>query len=247
MRPLTNHCPKPLLNVRGQPLIAWHVRALAAAGVRDLMINTAWLGDQIEPQLRPLAAELGCQISYSHEGLDFGQALETAGGIARALPALAEVFWVVAGDVYMPEFGFPARSLQAFSASPAQAHLWLVPNPPHHPRGDFGLSAEGRALSRPQDTQSRHPAGLPALGPGHAHTDTYTFSTVALYKRRFFAELPTGNPQGIKAALAPMLRKAMDNGRVSAELYTGPWTDVGTPERLAELNGQASPQPDRRP
>jgi len=220
MRPLTDHCPKPLLSVRGKTLIAWHVHALAAAGVREMLVNTAWLGAQIEPSLRPLAEELGCHIRYSHEGLDFGDALETAGGIARALPELAEVFWVVAGDVFMPEFTFPGHAMQSFVRSPALAHLWLVPNPAHNPGGDFGLNSEGLALSRPE--------------PGRS----YTFSTVALYKRSFFAELPAGNPQGRKAALAPMLRQAMDNHRVSAEIYTGSWTDVGTPERLAELNGQ---------
>lgn len=220
MRPLTDHCPKPLLNVRGKTLIAWHVRALAAAAVPEMMVNTAWLGEQIEPHLRPLAEELHCHIRYSHEGLDFGEALETAGGIARALPQLAEVFWVVAGDVFMPEFTFPRHAMQNFVRSPALAHLWLVPNPSHNPSGDFGLDGEGMALSRPE--------------PGRR----YTFSTVALYKRSFFAELPAGNPQGLKAPLAPMLRRAMDNGQVSAEIYTGPWTDVGTPERLAELNGQ---------
>ena len=221
MRPLTDHCPKPLLNVRGQPLIAWHLRALAAAGVSELMINTAWLGEQIEPHLYPLATELGCHIHYSHEGRDFGDALETAGGIARALPELADVFWVVAGDVFMPEFTFSAQAVQRFVHSRALAHLWLVPNPEHNRRGDFGLSAEGLALNLPNDSQ----------------VPRYTFSTVALYRRGFFNALPQGNPQGLKAALAPMLREAMDHGQVSAEVYTGPWTDVGTPERLAELNG----------
>jgi MurNAc alpha-1-phosphate uridylyltransferase len=221
MRPLTDLCPKPLLNVRGQAMITWHLHALAAAGVHDLVINTAWLGEQVEPHLRPLAKELGCHIHYSHEGRDFGDALETAGGIARALPELADVFWVVAGDVFMPEFTFSAQALQNFEQGAALAHLWLVPNPEHNRRGDFGLSAQGLALNLPTDTP------LPR----------YTFSTVALYRRSFFNALPQGNPQGLKAALAPMLREAMDHGQISAEVYTGPWTDVGTPERLAELNG----------
>ncbi|MEI7784094.1 MAG: nucleotidyltransferase family protein [Betaproteobacteria bacterium] len=225
MRPLTDLCPKPLLNVRGQALIAWHVRALVAGGASELMVNTAWLGEQIEPQLQPLAAELGCHIRYSHEGRDFGQALETAGGIARALPELAEVFWVLAGDVFMPGFTFTAQALQGFERSAKQAHLWLVPNPAHNPRGDFGLSADGLALN------------LPALDQRPPDVQSYTFSTVALYRRSFFAGLPAGNPEGLQVALAPMLRQAMDNGQVSAEIYTGPWADVGTPERLAELNG----------
>jgi MurNAc alpha-1-phosphate uridylyltransferase len=111
------------------------------------------------------------------------------------------------------------------------AHLWLVPNPAHNPSGDFGLSAEGLALNLPKPT-------LPAAADAPAR---YTFSTIALYRRAFFEAawcgIPAGNPAGIKAPLAPLLRAAMDAGRVSATLYTGPWTDVGTPERLAELNG----------
>ena len=166
-----------------------------------------------------MAEQLGCQIRYSHEGRDFGDALETAGGIARALPDLADVFWVVAGDVFMPQFEFTTAAVERFSHSPALAHLWLVPNPPHNPGGDFGLDGQ-RALN------------LPAGDAGRRHT----FSTVGLYRRAFFSSLPAGNPQGIKSALAPLLRRAMDNGQVSAEVYPGPWTDVGTPERLAELN-----------
>ena len=219
MRPLTDDRPKPLLSVRGQALIDWHVRALAHGGFDRLLVNTAWLGEQIEPHLAPLAEQLGCQIDYSHEGRDFGDALETAGGIARALPDLADVFWVVAGDVFMPQFEFTTAAVERFSHSPALAHLWLVPNPPHNPGGDFGLDGQ-RALN------------LPAGDAGRRHT----FSTVGLYRRAFFSSLPAGNPQGIKSALAPLLRRAMDNGQVSAEVYPGPWTDVGTPERLAELN-----------
>jgi MurNAc alpha-1-phosphate uridylyltransferase len=221
MRPLTDHCPKPLLKVRGQALLAWHVRALAAGGFADLLINTAWLGEQIEPTLAPLAAQLDSRIRYSHEGLDFGGALETAGGIARALPHLADVFWVVAGDVYAPQFAFSREAFDRFAASSGLAHLYLVPNPAHNPGGDFGLDAHSqRALN---------------LAAGHPER-RYTFSTIALYRREFFAGVPAGNPQGLKLALAPLLRQAMDRGQVSAEVYTGAWTDVGTPERLAELN-----------
>jgi MurNAc alpha-1-phosphate uridylyltransferase len=186
-----------------------------------LLINTAWLGEQIEPALAPLAAQLDSRIRYSHEGLDFGGALETAGGIARALPHLADVFWVVAGDVYAPQFAFSREAFDRFAASSGLAHLYLVPNPAHNPGGDFGLDGHSqRALN---------------LAAGHPER-RYTFSTIALYRREFFAGVPAGNPQGLKLALAPLLRQAMDRGQVSAEVYTGAWTDVGTPERLAELN-----------
>ncbi len=227
MRPLTDTTPKPLLPVHGKPLLQWHVDALARGGFTDIVINTAWLGAQIPDHFGPQPLSDGRQalsISYSHEGVDFGGALETAGGIVRALPQLGEMFWVLAGDVYAPDFVFSPTAVQRFAASDALAHLWLVPNPAHNLKGDFGLSPEGLALNLPPD----HP------GP------RYTYSTIGLYRRALFeppwCELPAGNPQGVKAALAPLLRRAMDAGRVSAELYTGAWTDVGTPERLAQLN-----------
>lgn len=151
MRPLTDHTPKPLLLVRGKPLIGWHIEALARGGFTDLVINTAWLGEQISAclssQLSHIKGLCGSKdgghalsISYSHEGRDFGDALETAGGIARALPQLGEVFWVLAGDVFVPGFEFLQRDVDRFVASNQLAHLWLVPNPDHNPKGDFGLS-----------------------------------------------------------------------------------------------------------
>jgi MurNAc alpha-1-phosphate uridylyltransferase len=231
MRPLTDTCPKPLLQVQGQPLLQWHLQALAQAGVGRVVINTAWLGAQISDRFGGVFGLQGNEIkrgqlsiSYSHEGADFGGALETAGGIARALPQLGPVFWLAAGDVYAPDFVFDAAAVQAFEASHLLAHLWLVPNPPHNPRGDFGLSAQGLALN------------LPADDP----TPRYTYSTLALLRAELFAlpwcDIPRGNPAGAAAPLAPLLRRAMDQGRVGASLYTGRWTDVGTPERLAELN-----------
>ena len=227
MRPLTDSTPKPLLMVRGRALIEWHVQALAASGFTRLVINTDWLGAQIpayfEHQIELNPNQYGrkkLSISYSEEGVDFSGALETAGGVARALPLLGEVFWVLAGDVYTPGFAFTQAAVDQFTASGKLAHLWLVSNPAHNPKGDFGLSADGLALNLP--SQSSEPR--------------YTFSTIALYRKAFFDTLPFGNPHGIKAPLAPLLRAAMDNQQVSAELHTGPWTDVGTPERLAELN-----------
>lgn len=222
MRPLTDTCPKPLLQVQGKPLMQWHLDALQRDGAGPVLVNTAWLGEQIE-------AAFGPALQYSHEGRDFGGALETAGGIARALPHLHDVFWVLAGDVFAPDFVFSADAVQAFEADTALAHIWLVPNPEHNPAGDFGLDAKGAqadglALDLPRDTPQPR----------------YTYSTIGLYRKALFLEpwcdIPPGNPQGVRAALAPLLRKAMGQGRVKASLYTGAWTDVGTPQRLQQLN-----------
>ena len=227
MRPLTDLTPKPLLEVQGRPLLQWHLDALARAGWRRALVNTAWLGGQIPDRFGtrwPAQADVALELGYSMEAQDFGGALETAGGIVRALPWLDEVFWVVAGDVFVPGFDFAPEAMERFAASSMLAHLWLVPNPAHNPKGDFGLSQEGLALN------------LPADHPGLRHT----YSTIGLYRRELFQEphcdIAAGNPQGIAAPLAPLLRAAMDTGRISAELMSGPWTDVGTPERLAALN-----------
>ena len=213
MRPLTDATPKPLLEVQGKPLMQWPMEALAAGGFTRQLANTAWLGEQIEQRY-------GDRLACSHERRDFGSALETAGGIVRALPMLDEVFWVLAGDVYAPDFAFTQAAVDRFAASGKLGHIWLVPNPAHNLKGDFGLSPEGLALNQAQVK--------------------YTFSTIGLYRRALFeppwCTIPSGNPAGIKAPLAPLLRAAMDNGHITAELYTGPWTDVGTPERLAQIN-----------
>lgn len=226
MRPLTDTTPKPLLRVRGQPLMQWPMQALARGGFTRQLVNTAWLGEQIPAQWGDRVTWPGLpevQIAYSHEGQDFGRALETAGGIVRALPQLAEVFWAVAGDVFAPDFVFTPEALQGFTASQALAHVWLVPNPAHNLGGDFGLSESGQVLNLPQGAAGRD----------------HTFSTIALYKKSFFAGcgVPTGNPEGVALALAPLLRAAMDRGQVTGEVYAGDWTDVGTPQRLAQLNG----------
>jgi MurNAc alpha-1-phosphate uridylyltransferase len=252
MRPLTDTCPKPLLQVRGKPLLQWHLEALARAGCGAAVVNTAWLGEQMEayfgehfhPALSagavattPTHANTGVALHYSHEGRDFGGALETAGGIVRVLPHLDDVFWVAAGDVFAPDFVFDPKAVAAFAASGLLAHIWLVPNPAHNPGGDFGLSAEGLALNLPK-----------LAAPASTGTpQRYTFSTIALYRRAFFeaawCDIPTGNPTGVKAPLAPLLRAAMDAGLVGASLYTGRWTDVGTPERLQQLNSDPRPTP----
>jgi len=223
MRPLTDTTPKPLLEVRGKPLMQWPMEAMAAGGFTELVVNTDWLGEKISGRFgaKPLLnGRSALSISYSDEGRDFGGALETAGGIVRALPQLGEVFWVAAGDVFAPDFAFTQVAVDRFVASGKLAHLWLVPNPAHNLKGDFGLSADGLALN--------------------SAAEKFTFSTIGLYRAAIFAppycNIPPGNPAGAKAPLAPILRAAMDNELVSAELYTGPWTDVGTPERLLQLN-----------
>lgn len=255
MRPLTDTTPKPLLAVRGQPLLMWHVQALLDGGFERLVINTAWLGEKIhhflgtlcateQNGLPPQTATTAADILFSDERADFGQALETAGGIARALPLVfpqatpgqpseQDVFWVVAGDVFVPGFAFSQACVARFRASNHLAHLWLVPNPVHNPAGDFGLSADGLALNLPKLAGAGDTADIPR----------YTYSTIGLYRAELFSapwcDIAPGNPHGTPAPLAPLLRRAMDAGRVSAELYLGEWTDVGTPERLAQLNAPA--------
>jgi N-acetyl-alpha-D-muramate 1-phosphate uridylyltransferase len=246
MRPLTDAMPKPLLPVRGQPLMQWAMQGLRRGGISHLVINTAWLGEQI-PQyfgdVFDVAGQAPMHLHYSQEGVDFGGALETAGGIVRALPQLADVFWVAAGDVFAPDFVFAPEAYEHFEMSPQLAHIWLVPNPEHNLGGDFGLSADGLALNLPKlATTTVHDElhSKPITSGQTIQQPRYTFSTIALYKRAFFeaawCDIPAGNPTGVKAPLAAMLRAAMDNGMVSASLYTGAWTDVGTPERLAQLN-----------
>ena len=264
MRPLTDHTPKPLLRVRGQPLLQWWVDALARGGVREVLVNTAWLGEQIEDYfgLQPgpggreqLSKNDRPTIRFSSEGRDFGHALETAGGIARVLPWLApaagDVFWVLAGDIFAPGFVFDPEAAARFAASGRLAQLWLVPNPPHHPGGDFGIGADGLALNEAPAGGPSPAAGPPQGGwapPGgsapcaageRGGSIRYTFSTVGLYRRALFeppwCDIAPGNPQGTAAPLAPLLRRAIAAGQVGARLYTGAWTDVGTPERLAAL------------
>ena len=157
MRPLTDQTPKPLLAVQGKPLITWHLESLARAGVREVVINTAWLEEQFPAALGD-GSNFGMRILYSHEGARFGGALETAGGIATALPLLRDApFWLVAGDVYMPGFDFPATDALRFAASAALAHIYLVPNPPHSPVQEYA----GREKSRTGTAAARGHAKRP--------------------------------------------------------------------------------------
>ena len=201
MRPLTDRTPKPLLKVGGTPLIVHHIRALQQAGVTRLVINHAHLGQQIEDYLGT-GAQFGVDISYSPEGE--GAALETGGGIYRALPLLgADPFLVVNGDVWT------AIDYSRLVIGDVDAHLIMVNNPEHNPQGDFALS-DGKVSQQ-----------------GSAKL---TYSGIGVFRPELFVGCKPG-----KFPLAPILRDAMDRGRVSGELYAGPWIDVGTPQRLQQV------------
>lgn len=214
MRPLTLVTPKPLLVAGGEPLIAWHLRKLAAIGVRDVVINTSWLAPQFPDTLGDGGA-YGLHLHYTHEG---DTPLETGGGIAHALPLLGEEpFIVVNGDIWT-DFDFARLRLAAGD----DAHLVLVDNPPQHPRGDFALQG-GRVAN---DSVRR-----------------LTFSGMGVYHRRLFDDWRAviGDTPGARATpprfpLAPLLRTAMHRNGVSGEHHAGRWTDVGTPDRLAQLD-----------
>ncbi len=209
MRPLTDHTPKPLLQAGGKPLIVWHIERLVRAGITDLVINHAHLGAQIEQTLGD-GRQFGAHIRYSSEGA----ALETAGGIAFALHLLGDQpFAVVNGDIYC-DYDFARLPVLAAKMQQSQdsAHLVLVDNPPHHPNGDFGL----------------HAVQVTDIAP------KLTFSGIGLYKPELFARIPRGS----KAPLAPLLRELIALGKVSGEHHRGVWVDVGTPQRLEELDRQ---------
>lgn len=202
MRPLTDHMPKPLLEVAGKPLIVWHIERLKASGISDFVINIAWKGWKIPEKLGDGSA-YGVNIEYSDEQ-DIG-ALETAGGIVKALPFLGEEpFLVVNGDVWC-DYPYSQLSLDEKDL----AHLVLVDNPSHNPTGDFHLE-DGRAFS---------------IGD-----NKLTFSGIGLYSPKLFDGLP---PE--KTPLAPLLFNAIDNRAVSASHFAGDWRDIGTPERLSDL------------
>jgi MurNAc alpha-1-phosphate uridylyltransferase len=212
MRPLTDHTPKPLLPVGGKPLIVWQIERLRAAGFLELVINHAHLGLQIEQALGTGEAN-GVRIAWSDEGTP----LETAGGIAYAGHLLGtEPFLVTNGDVYT-EFDYARLRpvLEDMAVNPGRiAHLVLVDNPPHHPRGDFALED-----------------GLVGVPPEHA-AGRLTFSGIGCYRPELFAAIEPGS----KARLAPLLTAAMAEGRVTGEYFAGRWADVGTPERLRALD-----------
>lgn len=205
MRPLTDSTPKPLLKVAAKPLINYHLEALASAGVTDVVINHAYLGEQIEAHLGR-GAEFGLDIHYSPEG----SPLETGGGIFKALPLLGdEPFLVVNGDVWSD---YPIADLLARHSMQEQAHLVMVANPEHNPEGDFVLTPAGR---------------LHSTGEG----ERLTFAGISVLTPALFNGCQPG-----AFPLLGLLQEAMAKGLVTAEKYTGHWVDVGTPERLQQLD-----------
>ena len=214
MRPLTDNLPKPLLRIQNKSLLEWHLEALAKAKIQNVVINHAWLGEKIEATLGD-GEQFGLHIQYSPEG----KALETAGGICKALPIIApeNYFLVINGDVFSPNL--PITQLVETAAKMRMdenkplAHLLMVPNPVQHPEGDFYLQDTSVSDTRPVDAEK------------------LTFSGIWIYHKDLFKDLVFGAP----AKLAPLLRTAMEQNKLSGEKYLGPWHDVGTPQRLQEL------------
>jgi MurNAc alpha-1-phosphate uridylyltransferase len=209
MRPHTDQRPKPMIPVAGKPLIEHHLARLRNAGITDIVVNLGWLGERIRESLGDGAA-LGVRIAYSEEGWP---ALESGGGIFHALPLLGTApFLVVNGDVYT-DFPLERLAQRARALAPEiHAHLVLVPNPAHNPRGDFALDGERI---------------------GNAEQGRHTFSGLSVHRPEFFAGCQAGH-----FPLLPLWRAAADAGRMTGEVHRGMWSDVGTPERLADLERQ---------
>ena len=217
MRPLTEHTPKPLLEAGGKPLLVWHLEKLAALGVREVVVNISWLANCFEPVLGD-GSRWGLRLHYSHEG---AEPLETGGGMLKALALLGDApFLAVNGDIWT-DYDFALLPSQPTGL----AHLVMVDNPSQHPRGDFHLDAR----------QQLHDAGAPTL----------TYSGIGLYHPDILQGWRgvIGNVAGVELdpprfKLAPLLKSAMAQGKISGEHHRGRWTDVGTPERLAILDAE---------
>ena len=211
MRPLTDHTPKPLLQAGGKPLIVWHIERLVAAGMPDIVINCAWLADRLQTALGD-GARYGARLQWSYED----PSLETAGGIARALPLLGDKpFLVVNGDIWCDWDFAQAREVAAqLTNLHALGWLLLVDNPPHHPSGDFKLDPDGRILD------------------GTDTAPTYTFSGIGIYSPSLFHGVSPDH----SAPLAPVLRSAIAQNLMRGTYHSGCWLDVGTPERLQRLD-----------
>jgi MurNAc alpha-1-phosphate uridylyltransferase len=207
MRPLTDHTPKPLLRVAGTPLIEHHILRLAATGIHELVINVSHLGQQVMDYCED-GSRWGVSITYSPEEAP----LETAGGIVNALPLLGDApFLVVNGDIWID---YPFERLAKDALRPEEsAHLVMVGNPPQHPAGDFHLDEDG---------------WIQVLTPGDVG---WTYAGVGVYAPAFFAGTPSN-----KIPLRPLLDAAIGRGRLGGQVHTGQWQDVGTPERLQELD-----------
>ena len=227
MRPLTDTCPKPLLKVRGRALIVWQILSLVRAGITEIVINHAHLGQMIEDTLRD-GAQFGARLQYSAEGT----ALETAGGIAKALPLLGDApFVTVSGDIYCPHFDYTQVRDVLVDAdhrgTPYQPHqrdiawLYLVKNPDHHLAGDFAL--------RNFTIANEASEGCPLL----------TFGNIGVYRPEMFAEVEPGS----RAKLAPILRDHARRGMIGGEVYAGTWVNVGTVAQLEALNTPLAGRP----
>lgn len=216
MRPLTDHTPKPLLQVAGKPLIVWHIERLVAAGITDIVINLAWLGSHIEGLLGD-GRQYGARIVYSREDV----ALETAGGIAQTLPFFQDrPFLVINADIWCDWNPEQAAGVgDALQRQDKSAWLLLTANPPQHPQGDFCLGASGLVADK-----------------SDSNAPTLTFCGIGIYQPSLFRNVP----QGQAAALAPILRNAMAHDKIIGTQHRGSWTDVGTPQRLADLNASVA-------
>jgi len=222
MRPLTDTTPKPLLAAGGKPLIAWHLERLAATGVDEVVVNIAWLAERF-PEALGDGGAFGLRITWSHEG---AVPLETGGGMLHALPLLGDApFIAINGDIWT-DFDFAGLPREPAG----DAHLVLVDNPPHNPRGDFVLGADGRVAS------------------GDGEAPRLTFAGIGVYRPRLLdgwrgvvGDAPGADRTPPRFRLAPLLRAAMARGAVTGERHPGAWTDVGTPERLAKLDAELSP------
>lgn len=221
MRPLTDQRPKPLLEVNQKPLIVWQIEAIARAGIQHIVINHAWLGEQIPAALGE-GSQWGVSLYYSAEG----SALETAGGIAKALPLIKQVsdspiFLAVSGDIYTDYTytNLHIRAAEMARSTESQMHLVMVNNPVFHPQGDFKLNDDR----------------LYTLDSPAAATPL-TFGNIGLYDVRQFEGIPVGE----KVAMSPYYRHSIEKGWATGEYFNGVWENVGTPEQLTQLNVQLS-------
>ena len=215
MRPLSDQTPKPLLKIHGKPMIVWHLEKLSRAGIKEVVINTAWLEEQF-PQTLGDGSRWGLKIHYCMEQKDHGGALGTAGGIINALPSLGHAFWLVSGDIYAPDFEYAPTLAQQFIQTKHLAKLWVIPNPPYHPEGDFGIDANGLGLAQ-------------QAGPD---AQLWTYASIALMRPRLFAELPP-SPE---TSFIDLILAAMQQKHVEVQPYHGRFENVGTPEQLHNLN-----------